>query len=76
MVFRRSFTVTNNTIINKEGNKHDISTKQRQRRKRVSFQDRKNENKPKFPSIIYDITQYSQRRYLRIIGVIYNVFIK
>ena len=51
MVSRRSFTVTNNTIINNEGNKHDISTKQRQRRKRVSFQDRKNENNPKFPSI-------------------------
>ena len=51
MVFRRSFTVTSNTIINNEGNKHDISTKQRQQRKRVSFQDRKNENKPKFPSI-------------------------
>ena len=30
MVSRRSFTVTNNTIINKEGNRHDISTKQRQ----------------------------------------------
>ena len=51
MVSRRSLTVTNNTIINNEGNKHDISTKQRQQRKRVSFQDRKNASKPKFPSI-------------------------
>ena len=29
-----------------------------------------------FLALKYDITQHSQRRYLRIIGVIYNVFIK
>ena len=28
-------------------------------RKRVGFQDRKNENTPKFPSIKYDIKQHS-----------------
>ena len=28
-------------------------------RKRVSFQDRKNENKPKSPTIKYDIKQHS-----------------
>ena len=41
-------------------------------RKRVSFQDRKNENTPKFPNI----KKWAFWRYLWIIWVIYNVFIK
>ena len=42
-------------------------------RKRVSFQDRKNENKPKFPSI--KIWYYAALwRYLRIICVIHDFF--
>ena len=44
-------------------------------RKRVSFQDRKNENTSKFPSIEIWY-QAAFWRYLRITWVIYNVFIK
>ena len=44
-------------------------------RKRLSFQDRKNENTPKFPSIkLWYKAAFSS--YLRIIWVIYNVFIE
>ena len=44
-------------------------------RKRVSFQDRKNENTPKFPNIeIWCSAAFW--RYLRIIWVIYTVFVK
>ena len=44
-------------------------------RKRVSFQDRKNENTPKFPNIeIWCSAAFWS--YLRIIWVIYTVFVK
>ena len=43
--------------------------------KRVSFQDRKNKNTPKFPSIeIWYQAAFGP--YLRIIWVIYDVFVK
>ena len=50
-------------------------------RKRVSFQDRKNEKTPKFPGIkicmlLGSILTLLNRSDLQIIGVIYNVFIK
>ena len=44
-------------------------------RKQVSFEDRKNEDTPKFPCIKIWY-QAAFWRYLRIIWVIYNVFIK
>ena len=76
MVSRRSFTVTNNTIINNEGNKHDISLNSVNGENGLVFKIARTKINQNFLALKYDITQHSQRRYLRIIGVIYNVFIK